>query len=62
MPKFEYWEDWKDGRNAGMLEKWNDGTMGKKWVKKDQPEKEPDLNPIFQHSNIPVFHSSIVFT
>jgi len=32
-------EGWKKCWNAGMLEKWNDGTMGKKWVKKTSPKK-----------------------
>jgi hypothetical protein len=43
--KRETMQEWKDGRTKD----WNDGIM-EGWP------KEMFLNPIFQYSNIPVFH------
>jgi hypothetical protein len=48
-------EGWKNGRTErridGIMEGRNTGRM-EGWV------KEMFLNPIFQHSNIPLFHYS----
>jgi hypothetical protein len=39
-------EEWK--KSFGIVERWNDGIMGKNLF--------PNQNPTFQYSNIPLFH------
>jgi hypothetical protein len=43
-------EDW----NTGKLEDWNTGRVK---TRNDGKNGKMNLKPIFQHSNIPIFHS-----